>query len=197
MAKKVFKLPPSMKTDDKGKIFVAPVLVPVQPKPDWNSGSKGAEVYYEMSGLSSLLQTLDLIPEIYKDAAGVEVQNFLKEVKEGSQAICPFDTGALYDSADCDAYDPEKGTNIINMSVWYAGPDFPDRIVEGGKIQNPKNYALEQHENLHYHHDIGGPKYLERAWLARTNSIFIRIGNAVTQARGIGIETTYMGFQFI
>lgn len=73
-----------------------------------------------------------------------------EEIKGLAQTMTPVDTGVLKGSAYVQAI--ENG--------WEIG--------FGGAASA---YALEQHENLDYYHDVGQAKFLEMAFIEVTNKI--------------------------
>lgn len=67
-----------------------------------------------------------------------------EEIKGLSQTMCPVDTSVLKNSA------------------------YVTEITDGWEIGYggaAKAYALEQHENLYYHHNVGQAKFLELAFI--------------------------------
>ena len=68
------------------------------------------------------------------------LERLANEILSLSQSRCPVDTGALRGSAQV-AREEKK------VLVGYG-----------------TTYALEQHENLQYHHEVGQAKYLETAF---------------------------------
>ena len=73
-----------------------------------------------------------------------------EEIKGLSQTMCPVDSGVLKGSAYVQAID----------NGWEIG--------YGGAADA---YALEQHENLNYYHDVGQAKFLEMAFIEVTNKL--------------------------
>jgi hypothetical protein len=69
------------------------------------------------------------------------------EIKGLAQTKCPVDIGTLRDSA-----------YVSELEDGY-------EIGFGGAAES---YALEQHENLQYHHDVGEAKFLEKAFMEVT-----------------------------
>jgi hypothetical protein len=79
-------------------------------------------------------------------------------IKGVSQSRCPVDSGTLRDSAVIDT-DYTK----YEVTVGYGGA--------------ASKYALIQHENLQFHHDVGQAKYLETAFTEIVPSIDGKIKN--------------------
>jgi hypothetical protein len=69
------------------------------------------------------------------------------EIKGLAQTKCPVNIGTLRDSA-----------YVNELDDGY-------EIGFGGAAES---YALEQHENLQYHHDVGEAKFLEKAFMEVT-----------------------------
>jgi hypothetical protein len=69
------------------------------------------------------------------------------EIKGLAQTKCPVDIGTLRDSA------------------------YVKEITDGYEIGfggAASEYALDQHENMDYHHDVGEAKFLEKAFMEVT-----------------------------
>ncbi len=78
-------------------------------------------------------------------ATAMAINDIALEIAAKADDLVPFDTGALSASQKIEPPTPRKLTATIS----YGGPAAP--------------YALEQHENLDYHHTAGrSAKYLER-----------------------------------
>lgn len=82
--------------------------------------------------------------KIAKKVFGV-LKEVATEIKGVSQSRCPVDTGTLKNSA------------VIKSDE----TKYEVRVGYGGAASK---YALIQHENLNYHHDVGQAKYLETAF---------------------------------
>lgn len=172
MAGKTFKMPP-----------LAPKAKFVPPTIDFESGSAGAEVSFTCRGLKSLEANLLSMPKIAVDAAGYEMADIAKEVIEDAQEnFVPVDTGALKQSGDYDEYEPGKGIGIAHIAMWFGGVVGPEALEHG--VIDVQAYALEQHENMEYRHNIGGPKYLERPFMKAMPTILPRIAEAIDKAMG-------------
>ena len=72
------------------------------------------------------------------------IQQSAMIIKGDSQTMCPVDTGTLRNSAVVSQVDEKT------FSVGYGGA--------------ASSYALQQHENLQYHHNVGQAKFLEIAF---------------------------------
>ncbi len=98
-----------------------------------------------------------------------KVFNVLKqtatEIKGLSQIRCPVDSGTLRDSAVI-----KSDATKYEVTVGYGGA--------------ASKYALIQHENMQYHHDVGQPKYLETAF----TEIIPEIDGKIKRALQPGIE---------
>lgn len=79
-----------------------------------------------------------------------ELKKAADEIKGKSQAMCPVKSGTLRGSAYVD--------------------EIPNgyEIGYGGAAES---YALEQHENLQYHHNVGQAKFLELAFIDVTENM--------------------------
>lgn len=177
-------------------------LVIEPPKIDFTSGGKGADVYFEASGLESLAKTIMGMSKQIRDAAGFAMSDILFEVIDDAKAnYVPVDTGALKDSGNADEYVPRYDTSIIELACWFGAPvshkmanlGFEQTVDQEGKIKTvkshkagvglqvkrPELYAEDQHENMQYKHPMGGgPKYLEIPFNARVPKMAERIANA-------------------
>lgn len=79
-----------------------------------------------------------------------------EEIKGQAQEMCPVDTGALKGSA------------------------YVQEIEDGWEIGFggvASDYALEQHENLYYHHAVGQAKFLELAFIDVTSKLSGRMAS--------------------
>ena len=81
---------------------------------------------------------------------------YAEEIKGLSQSMCPVDSGALKGSAY--VQEIENG-----WEIGYGGV--------------ASDYALLQHENLHFHHPVGQAKFLELAFIEITSKIAGRMEN--------------------
>lgn len=177
------------------------------PEITFQSGSEGADVYFQATGLGALEENLKSLGRVAMDAAGYEMAAIMREIIIDSQEnYVPVDSGDLHDTADSDEYQPNRGETITKIAAWYAAPGqgaervaaptraSRARLAElheiGGSIHDPAKYALDQHENPTYVHGLnwsgsglGQPEYLKRPFDAKVPSMLERIGKAV----GIGI----------
>lgn len=179
-------------------------LVPAAFKPptiDFKSGGADSEVSYSMEGMGSLIENMDMLPEIYKDAAGFEMAEIMAEVIQDAKAnYVPIETGALSDSGASDEYVRGRGISVVEISAWFGAPGGPSGGMSSGAVsigvsaatqaglhavKDPSEYALDQHETLTYQHiNGGGPKYLERPFLAKVPEIFSRLVRAIQDVGG-------------
>lgn len=101
-------------------------------------------------GLNVVTKRLDLIVTRLKPALGGVLYRHLEKVKTRSQGeFVPVKDGILRGSAFVDQ--PTMSPTEIRGRMGYGG-------AAGA-------YAAAQHENMEYHHEVGGPKYLERPLL--------------------------------
>jgi hypothetical protein len=177
------------------------------PTVDFVSGSEGAEVYYFMEGMESLLANLSVIPKYYQDIAGYEMANIAADIiADARDNYVPYQDGALRDSGASDEYNPSAGMTIVEIGMWFAGGPAAGMGSEGRKIGHasasgraaaaglhvidPTSYALEQHENPAFIHPVLGPvsdpqyKYLEKPFLKAVPSVLPRIAKAIEDAGG-------------
>lgn len=92
---------------------------------------------------------------------------------EGANAIltdakkrCPVDLGNLKGSGY--ATQPEATADGVRVQVGFGGPATP--------------YALRQHEELGWHHDVGEAKYLENAVDAKGSEVPRLVAQRVAEA---------------
>jgi hypothetical protein len=90
------------------------------------------------------------------EKAKAKLKVVAEEIKGLSQSMCPVDTGAMKGSAY--VQEIENG-----WEIGYGG------VAE--------SYALEQHENLQYHHNVGQAKFLELAFIEITSKLAGRMEN--------------------
>ncbi len=98
-----------------------------------------------VQGLGDVVGRLSILPQVATGAMMnglVEVANECME--DSKDNYCPFDSGDLRASGIVEVEDEAV------IVLHYGGPG-----------SGAEDYALEQHENLTYHHPIGGAKYLE------------------------------------
>lgn len=99
---------------------------------------------------SIVLEWHDDIPERLVTEKLKMLKAMAEEIKGKSQTLCPVDTGVL------------KGSAYVQEI---------DRGWEIGYGGAAAAYALEQHENLDYFHNVGQAKYLEMAFIEVTNRL--------------------------
>lgn len=204
-----------------GKVWKMPVL-PVTPKPviiaptvDNESRSANAEVLFRSTGAKSLAQTLLLLPQTYLDAAGYEMAVIGREVIIDAQAnYVPYDVGDLSASGDSDEYTPGS-IDAAQIAMWFGGEIGPEAVAHG--VVDVRRYALEQHENMEYHHPAmkkdskgnvtgggpvgggppgsgtGGPKYLERPLQKIEHTVVPRLAAAIAKVGDMNTAFVLMG----
>lgn len=151
------------------------VLTP--PKVDFVSESEGAEVSFKAIGLEALEENLKKLAPAVQNAAGYEMAKIAAEIiEDAKENYVPVDTGDLKASGDSDSYDETKLFSIIKIAMWFGGEVGPEALEHG--VKDVRSYALEQHENLLFHHNVGGPKYLERPFLIAEPTMLKRIADA-------------------
>lgn len=107
----------------------------------------------DLGELNSLVSRLDLGVQITVAAALYEQ---MLDVMDEAKTLCPKDTHALVNSGRVNQAQLRGGEVSISL-------DFG--------IEPPVSYALEQHENLSYHHKSGEQaKYLEQPLLEWASS---------------------------
>lgn len=197
-----FRMPPN---------WTPKVPAPV-PEVDFVSGA-GDGVNLTATGLGAFESLLRTMPKNVRDAAGFEMQAIGRDVIAYAREnnFIPYDTGALYDSGDSDDYDPNTNATITKIAMWFGGPPRTLSAEAAGvgntvehlralglklvgqdvlQTKDASIYAMEQHENMQYdHHGIGGPKYLERPFLA----FYPAIQGRIAAAAGIAIGFTMGG----
>lgn len=116
-----------------------------------------------INGVDELLAKLAVLPQLQTAgalngllAAG---QDCMDDSKEN---FCPFRLGAL------------RGSGVVFAE------DQQVVLSYGGVGSGAEAYALEQHENLSYKHEIGGAKYLELAVIKWTPVFVERAGQSVS-----------------
>lgn len=114
---------------------------------------KGVDVVF--NGLQALI---DRVPEAVASALYQEAEAIMTDSKAN---YVPVDTGVLRDSGMVSA--PDMSGNEISVSMGYGGA--------------ASAYAVVQHERLDYHHEVGGPKYLERPFLDAANNLEERLAD--------------------
>lgn len=203
-----------------GKVWKMPLPV-ITPKPtivaptvDSESRSDNAEVIFRSSGARSLAATLLMIPQTYLDAAGYELAAIGREVIIDAQAnYVPVDTGDLSASGDSDEYEPGSSAGRAQIAMWFGGEVGPEAASVG--IRDVRRYALEQHENMEYHHPpmnkktgvggpvgggppgsgTGGPKYLERPLQKIEHTVVPRVSAAIARVNDMNAAFVEMGIR--
>ena len=84
----------------------------------------------------------DGLGSMVRDALDNALAEIAEDLKVSSQAEVPVDTGALKESAFVEKIENWEGTIVYVVGY-------------------EKEYAVEQHETLDYHHSQGKAKYLE------------------------------------
>lgn len=191
------------------KVLTAAPLKPKLQAPtvDFVSGSEGAEVYYFMEGMESLIANISVLPKYYRDAAGYEMANIAADIiQDARDNYVPYRDGALRDSGASDEYNPSANVTIAEIGMWFAGgPPLgmgssgrkvghgseAGRVAqEGMHVIDPRDYALEQHENPAFVHPVLGPvshpqwKYLETPFNKMVPNVLPRISKAIEDAGG-------------
>ncbi len=100
-----------------------------------------------------------------KDGAGDGLSDLAERVLTEAKAAAPKDSGALIGS----------GTTAVDYEALEAAVGFGS----GGSAVN----AVVQHERMDYHHDDGGPKYLEIPFVAVGSSVGAAIIGAAIEAQ--------------
>lgn len=194
-----------------GKVFKAPMqaadvarlakIKVVPPTIDWKSGSEGAEVYFQSKGAKSLQETLLQLGSGMMEVAVEEMTKIAAEViLDAKENYVPVDTGNLRDSGNSDEYIPNRGQTVAQIAMWFGGVVTKEEAAHG--VKDVRGYALEQHENLEYHHPAmdyktgfggpvgggppgsgtGGPKYLERPLQVMEPKVVPRIASRIAEA---------------
>lgn len=140
---------------------------------DYDDGS------VRLEGFDTLIGRLTVLPGNAKEAALDAMLQIAEEkvMPDAKNTYTPFDLGNLY----------ESGT------VWREGDQIILAFGIPGSIAEP--YAVEQHENLSFHHDIGGNKYLERPLIAWADRIIEAAGEAVKNV--LELNTDRKSFKII
>jgi hypothetical protein len=105
----------------------------------------------------------DKLVEDYQTNSMAGVYNLAQEIKALSQERCPVKEGTLRGSC-------RVRKSKDSVSITYGGASAP--------------YALEQHERIDFHHDVGQAKYLESAFDELKGELNNRIEEA--NKRGFG-----------
>lgn len=202
-----------------GKVWKMP-LKAVTPKPviiaptvDNESRSDDAAVIFRSKGAKSLAATLLLLPQTYLDAAGSEMAVIGREVIIDAQAnYVPYDVGDLSKSGDSDEFEPGSSAGRVQIAMWFGGEVGPEAASVG--VVDVSAYALEQHENMEYHHPAmngnrqggpvgggppgsgtGGPKYLERPLQKMEPNVVPRLAAAIAKVNDMNPSFVEMGIR--
>ncbi len=100
-------------------------------------------------------------------AALEEMEIVMAEAK----AMTPVDLGILRDSGH--VLPPKVSPTSVEITAGFGGA--------------ASDYAIVQHERLDYNHPSGGPKFLERPFMARLNEMPKRL------AAGVGLALRRLG----
>jgi len=92
----------------------------------------------------------------------------MKSEAEDDMAVmksrAPYKTGKLRDSGE--VHDPViDADGTISVTSSFGGPDVP--------------YAVEQHEHIEFHHDVGEAKWMERTMNESRQTMLGRVGRKI------------------
>lgn len=96
-------------------------------------------------------------------AAGLQE---MEEIMAEAKMITPVDLGVLRDSGH--VLPPKITAKEVEITAGFGGA--------------ASDYAVVQHERLDYNHTVGGPKFLERPFLAHMPTIPLRLAGGVRAA---------------
>ncbi len=114
----------------------------------------------ELKGVDVVVQGLGRILTSVPEAVAAAVYQEAEAIMTDSKAnYVPVDTGVLRDSGFVTT--PEVEGQTVSVTLGYGGA--------------ASAYALVQHERMDYHHEHGGPKYLERPFLDAANGMEERL----------------------
>lgn len=114
-----------------------------------------------------------------------------KQILQHARSMTPRKTGTLIRSSTITINKRPPMPEIFEAAGGgkrYTGKDFfdyfiPKKAPPPGKteilISYNTPYALYQHERTDYRHAVGGPKFLQKAFEARTGAIEKNLGHAV------------------
>lgn len=198
------------------RVPAAPKIKLEPPKVDFVSGSEGAEVFYKLEGMASLIANIGELAPFYQDCAGYEMADIAAEIiQRAKDEFVPYRDGPLRDSGMSDEYQPGRGIQITEIAMWFAGPGAVLGMGSSGRqvgkstlhaevaqaglhVTDPTVYALEQHENLSFVHPVLGPvtspqaKYLERPYMEMMPNILPRIAGRI--AREMNMNPSFVSF---
>lgn len=166
---------------------IPPKLKAPEPPKVYGSLGKEAEIGFQVSDATGMIETLLSLPQVALDSAGYEMARMGQEIIEEAQEPqnVPVDTGNLRDSGDYDNYEPNRGQTLAQIGVWFAGDATAEQIAHGRKTADVKTYALEQHENRSLRHPHGGrAKFLEIPFTNKISEMQERIAAAIRSALG-------------
>lgn len=104
----------------------------------------------EVQGVDALIRRLkQLEPEAQKATGAALYQEAEQIMTRSKSEFVPVQTGVLRGTGHVN--EPQIRGSSIEVTMGYGGPAAP--------------YALKQHEDLTYHHDVGTNKYLEKPTL--------------------------------
>lgn len=119
--------------------------------------------------LSSIITAMPHLAGTIKREIAKEVNIWAEEVMTISkQDFVPVDTGNLRASGHVIPPDPAMEPMVVTLA--FGGPSA--------------DYALEVHENLEVHHNVGQAKYLEAPFYERLPQLQPNINEAVNRAVG-------------
>jgi hypothetical protein len=88
---------------------------------------------------------------------------------DSKEHFVPVDLGELRASGH--VREPQVSGAKASVQMGFGGPAAP--------------YALRQHEELGYHHEVGEAKYLEKPLLAATDGLAARLGARIRRELGL------------
>lgn len=122
-----------------------------------------ADIVIEVKGADELIKNLfRVMREFPKVAAQALYEEAQVEAAE-SKRRTPIETGAL--RASTHVTKPEIDSDGIEVKIKVGGPSAP--------------YALRQHEDLEYHHDVGQAKFLESTILESAPHMVKRVARRI------------------
>lgn len=122
---------------------------------------------FQITGLDKLKRALADAGPLAMDAlAAAMVEEQEAVITDAKQNYVPVDTGTLRGSGT--VLPPEKSGSKVTVTAGF-----------GGAAQQ---YALVVHERMGVNHPVGGPKYLERPFLARAAKMGSNLAARVERA---------------
>lgn len=153
-----------------GKVWKLP---PLPPKPPVAPPVKTENVETN-DGADILIGFLQILPQL---ATAGALEGMLevgqKVMQDSKDNYCPFRLGNLRESGQ--VYIDDEAGPASQVVLSYGGKGAI--MSESGT--DPADYALIQHENLTYHHDIGQAKYLERPMMVWAQRVIDVAGQSV------------------